>query len=156
MALCAKPSFKPVILGAIKVETWFQYHFRQLQQNLHTPHFWNHFWNQPRNWLVSSTVNSPNVPSQNRYAVFYFFAPNRKNIVRNIACLSNFLFNFDWFLHVWCKIMNKKSIPVWVCFNSVFYTKLQKYMHNSFTMFGEEHWPNFVSASPMFFPLFQQ
>ena len=33
----------------------------------------------------------------------YVFAPNRKKIVWNIACLSNVLFNFDWFLHVWCK-----------------------------------------------------
>ena len=39
----------------------------------------------------------------------YVFAPNRKNIAWNIACLSNVLFNFDWFLHVWCKIINKKQ-----------------------------------------------
>jgi hypothetical protein len=37
------------------------------------------------------------------------FAPNRKNIVWNIPCLSNVLFNFDWFLHLWCKIINKKQ-----------------------------------------------
>ena len=49
----------------------------------------------------------------------HVFAPKRKNTTWNIACLSNVLFNFDWFLHVWCK-------KHWVCLNSVFHAKPQK------------------------------
>jgi hypothetical protein len=59
-AIVPENKLKPLKPVAIKVETWFRYHFGLLRPKKYSQQKLNHFQNQPRNRLVSFTVNTAN------------------------------------------------------------------------------------------------